>query len=426
MTWAMGSLCSGYEGLGAGVAAALGGDCELAYTADSDPGAAAILACRYPGVPNLGDIRQIRWEDLPPVDVLCAGFPCQPASAAGRRGGLSDERWLWPAIADGISRMGTRPRLLVLENVPGLLSVGHGRAMAQVIYSLACLGYVFRYGVYPASGVGAPHLRKRLFIAAWDHHARVPAAHAGGQRLDGREGCVGAGRDQHERGEAGNYAGYGDSASAADGRDGHGRLTLLKTPTAQLAANGGSQHPEKRRAGGHGPTLDDQVSWELLPTPTARAKGGRNARHGDPAHGDDLPEAVRHLLPTPNASDCKGGNVPAGRVRPSGRVRKAGDADLPEAVSALAVEWGKYGPAIRRWEAILGREAPCPVEPGKNGNRRLSPEFASWMMGLPEGFVTGVPGLTRAQQLRAIGNGVVPQQAELAVRHLLSPVVRRA
>jgi hypothetical protein len=107
---------------------------------------------------------------------------------------------------------------------------------------------------------------------------------------------------------------------------------LLKTPTAQLAINGGSQHPDKRKAGGHGPTLADQVE-HLLPTPTARAKGGRNARHGDPDHGDDLPEAIRYL-PTPMARDGKGGNQPIGRTR-EGRARAIGDADLPAAIALL-------------------------------------------------------------------------------------------
>lgn len=96
-------------------------------------------------------------------------------------------------------------------------------------------------------------------------------------------------------------------------RDGHLRpasdadlptaVQLLKTPTAQLAVNGGSQHPYKRRAGGHGPTLADQVECELLPTPRATdgTKGGPNQRGSS---GDlMLPSAVMGLLPTPRASD---------------------------------------------------------------------------------------------------------------------------
>lgn len=81
-------------------------------------------------------------------------------------------------------------------------------------------------------------------------------------------------------------------------------IQLLKTPTAQLAVNGGSQHPDKRREGGHGPTLADQVECELLPTP--RATDGTKWGPGQSATGgDSLPTTVMDLLPTPRAQDAK-------------------------------------------------------------------------------------------------------------------------
>ena len=80
--------------------------------------------------------------------------------------------------------------------------------------------------------------------------------------------------------------------------------------------------------------------------------------------------------------------------------------------------WGAYWPAIARWEAVTGRRAPRPTEPGRTGER-LSPRFVEWMQGLPEGWVTDVPGLSRNAMLKALGNGVVPQQAALALRLLL-------
>jgi DNA (cytosine-5)-methyltransferase 1 len=78
-----GSLCSGYGGLDLAVRSVLGGD--LAWVADTDPGAAAILACHFPSVPNLGDISQVDWSSVEPVEVLPAGFPCQDVSCAGAR-----------------------------------------------------------------------------------------------------------------------------------------------------------------------------------------------------------------------------------------------------------------------------------------------------------------------------------------------------
>ncbi|GAA4593740.1 hypothetical protein GCM10023194_58780 [Planotetraspora phitsanulokensis] len=81
--------------------------------------------------------------------------------------------------------------------------------------------------------------------------------------------------------------------------------------------------------------------------------------------------------------------------------------------------WGRYEPAIRRWEHLTGRPAPHPTEPAPGGGRRLAAPFSEWLMGLPTGWVTHVPGLTRTGQLHLIGNGVVPQQATAALLDLL-------
>lgn len=81
--------------------------------------------------------------------------------------------------------------------------------------------------------------------------------------------------------------------------------------------------------------------------------------------------------------------------------------------------WAQFAPAIHQWESVLGRPAPDPTQLGTRGGQVLSPRFVEWMMGLPDGWVTDVPGLTRNAQLKFLGNGVVPQQAESAIRYLL-------
>ncbi|MFB7479534.1 hypothetical protein ACFUEM_08710 [Streptomyces anulatus] len=86
----------------------------------------------------------------------------------------------------------------------------------------------------------------------------------------------------------------------------------------------------------------------------------------------------------------------------------------------LVQDWAEYEPAIRRQEALSGREAPIPTEIGPKGGRRLAVRFAEWLMWLPDGWVTAVPGLSRAKQLHKIGNGVVPAQAYEAFRYLLT------
>ena len=118
---------------------------------------------------------------------------------------------------------------------------------------------------------------------------------------------------------------------------------------------------------------------------------------------DALPGVVSQLLPTPTSRDHKGRN-------------QRNDATcLPGAAST---DFGPYAAAIARWEAVTGAPAPAPTEPGSNGRPRLSPAFVEWMMGLPAGHVTGV-GIPRSAQLKALGNGVVPQQAALALSLLL-------
>ncbi len=95
------------------------------------------------------------------VDIITAGFPCQPFSVAGKRRGAEDERNMWPATRDTIRIV--RPRYALLENVPGLLATGY---CTEVFGNLAEIGYDARWTVLGAKDVGAPHKRERLWIVA--------------------------------------------------------------------------------------------------------------------------------------------------------------------------------------------------------------------------------------------------------------------
>ena len=150
----VGSLFSGYGGLDM----AVGGD--VVWYSEIEPAACKVLAAHHPDVPNLGDIKKVDWSTVAPVDVITGGYPCQPFSNAGMRRGQEDERHLWPYVRDAISAL--RPRLAVLENVRGHLSLG----LADVIGDLASLGYDARWGLVRASDAGAPHGRARVFIVA--------------------------------------------------------------------------------------------------------------------------------------------------------------------------------------------------------------------------------------------------------------------
>lgn len=136
---------------------------RVAWQCEIDPDARAILAKHWPKVPCYGDIREIDWADVEPVDVICGGYPCQPFSCAGKREGELDERHLWPEVARCIRAI--RPRWVLLENVSGHLSLGFG----DVLGDLAALGYDAFWDCIPAAAVGAPHLRDRVFGVAWRH-----------------------------------------------------------------------------------------------------------------------------------------------------------------------------------------------------------------------------------------------------------------
>ncbi len=303
----VGSLFTGYGGLDM----AVGG--ELVWYSEIDKAACAVLKSHHSEVPNLGDVTQIDWATVEPVDVITGGYPCQPFSQAGLRKGSDDERHLWPYVRDAIDAI--RPRRVVLENVRGHLSLG----LADVLADLARMGYDARWGLVRASDAGAPHNRGRVFINATD------------ARRSGLQGLRSPAKTVHTTGSSG---------VATDDRP-------VSAP--------------------------DPGSW------------GRD-------EGLDEPRNV-------------------------GQTDSQGAAAFPHGHSANATEpepaWGKYQPAIERWERLT-RPAPSPVRLTHHDRYAINPGFVEWMMGLPEGHVTG-HGLRPAQELKMLGNGVVPQQAALAL-----------
>lgn len=116
------------------------------------------------------------------VDVVTAGFPCQPFSVAGKRKGKDDERNMWPETIRVIHAV--RPKYCLLENVPGLLNSGF---FGTVLGSLAEAGYDAEWAVLGASDVGANHRRKRLWILAYDNQIRRDVWESEGKGIYGNE-----------------------------------------------------------------------------------------------------------------------------------------------------------------------------------------------------------------------------------------------
>ena len=159
-----GSLFTGIGGIDLGLDMA---GMECVWQVEVDDYCTQVLEKRWPNATRYRDIFELNGKELESVDLICGGFPCQPVSVAGRRGGTSDERWLWGEFARIIRQV--KPRWVVAENVTGLLSANSGRAFAEVLRDLAESGYDAVWDVFPAGGpggVGAPHRRERIFIIA--------------------------------------------------------------------------------------------------------------------------------------------------------------------------------------------------------------------------------------------------------------------
>ena len=397
----IGSLCSGYGGLDMAVEQFF--DAEPAWFCEYDAAPSKILAHHWPDIPNHGDVKTLAPRILngdnmidTNIDILAAGYPCQPFSAAGRRQGSDDERHLWPHVRAAIRVL--RPHFVVLENVAGHRSLGFDRVLGD----LAEDGFDAVWTSIRASDVGAPHHRERLFILAYPADTSSEPGGASTRHWTGPREATGeraTGVGGRRRVSPTDADGVGCGQGARQSRAGEpekpatvgGHTALLPTPVAQPSGNTPENHLRKKPGRKTVTDLAILVENDLLAT------GG--------------------VLPTPTAGLSTGGPDYAR----ADRVGSGGDDLITIAARAeknRGTNWGKYAPAIRRWENLT-RPAPAPTEPNRNGRPRLNAAFAEWMMGLPAGWVTSVPGISRADQLKAIGNGVCPPQCFAAVRILL-------
>jgi len=442
----IGSLFSGVGGLDMAVEAFF--DAETVWHCEWDEEPSKVLAARWPGIPNHRDVTAVDWAAVEPVDILCGGFPCQDLSTAGRRSGLrpGTRSGLWSDFRKAIDVL--RPSVVIIENVRGLLSgcaesdsdvepcpgcvaeergVAHAprlRALGRVLGDLDALGFDAEWHGLPASDVGAPHGRFRVFIVAIAREAK----------LDGRWPVRGS------RPVGG--------VNAANNRP------LLRTPMAD-ELGGGLLHPNVARERGQTLRLSGQIlalTGHLLPTPSASspnedepidawvARRERVKESGINGNGFGMPLGVAvRLLPTTTTRDAdgSGGNTPANVTLTDAVVRtdlgrRENPRHFPTPTTepdtgngharnlsreledvADRVSWGEYEAAVRLWESLT-RSVPAPTAPdGKGGTHRLSAAFPEWMMGYPRGWVTDI--LDRKPAIRACGNGVVPQQAFTAL-----------
>jgi len=402
-------MCAGYGGIGLGLKNIFGERLRtIAYCELEGFAQANLISKMEKGLLDAAPI----WSDLKTfpyksfhglVDILIAGYPCQPFSAAGKRAGKEDPRHLWPWIADGIRLL--QPKMCFFENVEGHISLG----LREVIGELESIGYKAAWGIFSAAEVGAPHQRKRVFILAYDKSQRIqghwadwlqePRPHAG-QGLPLRGGDAGCGELADALCNGGREG--GPIRQGTDGAEpvGHGQSRgVIELADACHGSNPAHGYAEAHRL--------PSEHWQEVCSGVA---GGANAtawpsRPGQPQHGWEPPRVVGNAigiheykcigrkseqLESWDASEAMGH---ADSTRPQERQGQRGTG-----IQGIDSDGGEY--ADGQAQPTLGRDAD-----GSSGG-----------LGYAE---LQVSCDNRTDELRLLGNGVVPATAERAFLTLL-------
>ncbi len=383
-TLSTGHLFAGIDGLGLGLEPH---GFRTAWFSEYEDAPSRVLAHHYPDVPNHGDITAIDWAKVEPVDVLTGGFPCQDLSYAGKGAGIKEgtRSGLWFEYVRAIRAL--RPRIVIVENVAALLR----RGLDTVLGDLASCGFDASWSVLRASDVGAAHRRERLFIVAVATDSDVR------RHLHGQPGKHPAEAGVHALGHV--AAGGHEDASRAAVEDTDEQPGKQRRISASGQAEGGRSRSEpagRSRA----PVADgnsdglDREQGSSSQRGTLRTHERDNAdRRGDQSASD------------PNGEPAGRDSGAAPRAQATDAGRGQSDHGVGPAYGDRPTDWGEFAPAIRRWERTTGRPAPAPTVDG-----RLSAQFVEWHMGFPDGWVDV---LSRNQALKALGNAVVPQCADV-------------
>jgi len=403
------SLCTGYGGLELGLSRALENPLRVvaveieAYAlanlvAKAEEGKLAIEAL----YPDLKTFPAERFSGC--FDIILAGYPCQPFSVAGKRQGTDDPRHLWPHIAELIKAI--RPVWCFFENVAGHLTLG----FPEVYCSLRDMGYSVEAGLFTASECGAPHKRQRLFIlansASVDDRLRCRNEHGQDEAVEGRRAADG--RDSQP-----DSSSNGTRWPARPGEPQYEweepRVTTVgdakkqdKLKRGKCGVHAGQEANEERQA-----NIDNTDGSSAMANPSQGRAGdhertaGRGARREDVRQGDGAAGSVR--------ADAAGelGNSQSKRCGETGEHNRR----PPERTTGTSGELGDATTNKQRRSLQSGNDGQGFTAGGSGGK-----SGAKAQSGL--GRAANGPG-RQVDRLRLCGNGVVPQQAELAFRSLI-------
>ena len=360
-----GSLFAGIGGLDLGLERA-GMHCT--WQVETNDYCNRVLERHWPNVRRYGDVRECGRHNLEPVDLICGGFPCQDVSHAGKRKGLKEgtRTGLWYEFARIIREL--RPRWVLAENVPGLLSTDSGRGMGAVLGDLAACGCDAEWDCIPAAAFGAPHLRYRVFIVAHTQFGLDRSEEQCDQTLgqNTRRSPSGFGRPSIGNGQE--TLAYTDRRRWCQGRE---RLRRKARPNS---------------------------GWSGARSDVAYTEGERCREEGQ--------HSKRSAQRLASGREVLADSLPERRPwRPSiFQTSRTTRGFLAEGSNA----WGADKPDVGG--------APDGVPAELDSPQRVAYPVADWEQGVPR-VAKGVPHAT--DRLRALGNAVVPQVAEWIGRRIL-------
>lgn len=413
---------------------------EPAWFAEVDPFCNALLAHRYPDVPNLGDVSAITPAMIQahgPVDVVIAGFPCQDLSVAGLRGGLAGHRsGLFFELVRICHEL--RPAVLVWENVPGLLSSNRGRDFGAVLMAMDRLGFDGAWTSLDAQWFGVAQRRQRVFgvFARRDIGAtRCAEILALTTRMHGYPPT------RRETGEdvAGTLTGGAATGRSHGKRNGSDRQPLVPTRAHSLNAHEGRNEPTSETL------VPYTFDWQAGSSGDTSFQGKARSWIVDkPGHTRALTRNRTLALATPTAYQCQGTNVGEMGTLRQGNGHLTGGvpfvtgplqggnghtsvADgIPNVVAAVAFDLAQITSAANRTR--VAPELPASTLNGSGAMhvaspmavRRLTPRECERLMGLPDDWTLvpyhGKPA-SDGPRYKAIGNSIaVPVLAWIAQR----------
>lgn len=407
------SLCAGYGGIDLGLRRVFPTCRTVAYVEIEAFAVANLVAKMEEGeldqAPIWTNLKTLPLEAFPTgLEIISGGFPCQPFSAAGKREGDEDPRHLFPYIKNAIRTI--QPRIVFLENVEGIISAklkGDGwedpagtPVLLHVLRELERVGYHATAGVFSAAEVGATHQRKRVFIL--------------GKKM-GDPGCAGLQghgvehrlQESSRQGEAG---GAGDGGGGL--ADTHSSRGFKDWITTELRTSGVEQSPCHRWPSRPG---EAQQEWE-----EPRVVADANSNESASIRGDN--GEVPQVSTEQGQEHCA--VVSGGEGEERGVV---GDADSGRKLQSERGEQALRGrdsnPSAELAYAKGDDEQGCGSRPGQGQSRgegaEQRDETEPQLGGAVDGTTSGLdPTASRVDRLRLLGNGVVPDTAEVAFRTL--------